>query len=138
MPRFVRNKQVEDDFRGSMEFIEKDWPLYTEKLLLDVREIIAERMNKNLISRAELAKTLKCSRSYVTQLLDGSANIRLGTLIKVLFSLGIKPHITYEYQDIEIFKSFKKGKNLELSFKESVTTKMIVENKISQKEYEPA
>ncbi len=138
MPQFIKNKQIEDEFNDSMEFIEKDWSLYTEKLLLDIREIIAERMNQKIISRAELAKTLGCSRSYVTQVLDGSANIRLGTLVKILFSLGIKPYIKYEYQDFEIYKNFEKGKNLKLNFKESIITTIIVENKVSQKEYEPA
>lgn len=139
MQRFVKNKKIEDEFNESIEYSEKDWSLYTEKMLLDVREIIAQRMNKGNISRADLAKILDCSRSYITQLLDGSANIRLGTLVKVLFSLGVKPSINYKYEDIETLKMFKKNAILEMNFKETTKiTTMVVENKINQQEYEPA
>lgn len=137
MAQFVKNQKIEDDFNQSIEFIEKDYPLYTEKLLLDFREVLSERINKSGISRAKLATMLGCSKSYITQLLDGTANIRLGTLVKVLFSLGVKPIINYEYEDIEALKFFKKNTVIEMEFKETSKT-ITLENKINQQEYERA
>jgi transcriptional regulator with XRE-family HTH domain len=139
MPRFVRNKKIEEEFKESIECGEKDWSLYTEKLLLDVREIIAQQMNKGNISRADLAKLLNCSRSYITQLLNGDTNIKIGTLVKVLFVLGVKPSINYTYENIEILKTFNKNTTVEMEFKESTkTTTTVIENKINQQDYEPA
>ena len=139
MQRFVRNKKIEDEFRESIESVEKDWSIYTEKLLLDVREIIAKQMKRLNFNRADLAKLLKCSRSYVTQLLNGNTNIRLNTLVKVLLSLGVKPNIQYSYEDVETLKKFNKNSTIEMSFKESTkTTIFTIESKVSQQEYEPA
>jgi transcriptional regulator with XRE-family HTH domain len=138
MPRFVRNSKVENEFRESIECGEKDWSLYTEKLLLDVREIIAQQMNKGNVSRADLAKLLNCSRSYITQLLNGDTNIKLGTLVKVLFALGVKPSIKYAYENIDSLEIFNKNITFEMDFKESTnTTLMVIENKTRHQEYEP-
>jgi transcriptional regulator with XRE-family HTH domain len=137
MQSFVRNKKIEDEFKESIECGEKDWSLYTEKLLLDVREIIAQQMKRENISRADFAKLLNCSKSYITQLLNGDTNIKLGTLVKVLFALGVKPSINYTYENIEILK-INKNTTVEMEFKESTKTTTVIENKINQQDYEPA
>lgn len=139
MARFVRNNKIENEFKESIECGEKNWSLYTEKLLLDVREIIAQQMKKGGINRADLAKLLNCSRSYVSQLLNGDTNIKLGTLVKVLFVLGVKPSINYTYENIEIMKMFEKSTVLEMDFKGATNiTSIKIENKIDQREYKAA
>ena len=139
MQRYIQNKKIEDEFKESIECGEKDWSLYTEKLLLDIREIIAQQMNKSNINRADLAKLLNCSRSYVTQLLNGDTNIKLGTLVKVLFVLGVKPSFNYTYENIEILKMFEKNTVLEMDFKGATKiTSIKIESKIDQKEYKSA
>lgn len=61
-----------------------------EKLILDVTEIIAGLMEKGNISRVELARRIDRHKTYVTRLLDGTANMTLRTVSDVLFALDSK------------------------------------------------
>ncbi|MHB1051341.1 MAG: helix-turn-helix domain-containing protein [Bacteroidota bacterium] len=107
MNRFVRNKQIEDEFNKSLKEIECDPELYAEKILLDFREVIAEKMNESGLNRVDLAKKLNCSKPYITQLLNGNTDVRLGTFIKILFSLGVKPIFKYEYKDGQKYNEYQ-------------------------------
>ena len=49
---------------------------------------IVEYMERNGISKADLARRIGKSRSYVTQVLSGSTNISLGSLGKILHALN--------------------------------------------------
>ena len=60
-----------------------------EALILEVTEAIWELMEKHGRSKAELAKALGTSKSNITQLLDGSRNMTLGTLSDLAFALGL-------------------------------------------------
>lgn len=59
-----------------------------ERLILEVTEQICELMDEKEITRSKLAEMLGTSKGYVSQLLDGSANMTLRTLSDVLLSLG--------------------------------------------------
>jgi transcriptional regulator with XRE-family HTH domain len=59
-----------------------------ERLILDVTELISRRMEEHGVSRAELAKRLGRSKGYITQLLDGRANMTLRTVSDVMLALG--------------------------------------------------
>ena len=59
-----------------------------EKTILEVTELICELMDEQGISRTELAKKLGYTKGYISQLLDGTANMTLRTLSDVLFALG--------------------------------------------------
>ena len=50
-------------------------------------------MEKQKVSRAELARRLQTSRAYVTKLLGGNANFTLQTMAKVAMALGGKVHV---------------------------------------------
>lgn len=60
-----------------------------EYLILQVTERICELMEEQGLSRAELAKRLGTSKGYISQLLDGSANITLRKLADVMAALGL-------------------------------------------------
>lgn len=139
MARFIRNKQIQDEFNQALETIDKDWSLNLERQLLDVRERIAQQMEKRNINRADLAKLLNSSRSYVTQLLSGNENIRLSTLFKVSFALGLKPLIQFRDEEDEILYIFShseihQGRMRESSHSETVT----FQEKFLKGEYERA
>jgi transcriptional regulator with XRE-family HTH domain len=59
-----------------------------ERLILGLAEVICAVMEEQGVSKADLAARLGKSRAYVTQLLDGRANMTLRTLSDVFLALG--------------------------------------------------
>jgi len=62
--------------------------LATESLVLEATETVIELMQDQNVTKAELARRLGRSRAFVTQLLDGRANMTLKTLAEVAQALG--------------------------------------------------
>lgn len=65
---------------------------HQERSIFETTNLICELMDKLGVSRAELAKRLKCTKGYVTQLLDGSTNMTLRTVSDVFVALGREFH----------------------------------------------
>jgi len=59
-----------------------------ELLILDVTSRICQLMEDQNISRSELAKRLGTTKGYITQLLDGRANMTLRKIADVFTALG--------------------------------------------------
>lgn len=59
-----------------------------ERAIMEVTELICGLMAEQGVSRADLAGRLGKSRAFVTQLLDGTANMTLRTLSDLLTALG--------------------------------------------------
>lgn len=59
-----------------------------EQLIFDATELISRAMNERNVSRAELARKLGKSKSYVTQTLRGKTNLTLRTLSDFADALG--------------------------------------------------
>jgi len=72
---------------------------FEEYALLQAQEIIAEQMEKNEVSKAELARRMNVSKAYVTKLLSSGRNLTLRTLARVLFHMGSE--ISFQTQAIE-------------------------------------
>ncbi len=58
-----------------------------EKVILDITELIAELMEKRNIKKTTLAEKLQKSKGYITQLLDGRANMTLRTVADIMWAL---------------------------------------------------
>ncbi len=58
-----------------------------ERLILEVTELICQVMEEGRVKKSDLAKRLGKSKGYVTQLLDGRANMTLRTLADVFWAL---------------------------------------------------
>ncbi len=58
-----------------------------ERLLLEVNELLVERMQTLGLRKTDLANRLGVSRAFVTKLLEGNENITLKTLVKVTNAL---------------------------------------------------
>jgi antitoxin component HigA of HigAB toxin-antitoxin module len=58
-----------------------------EKLILEVTNHIAELMEKYKVRKSDLAQRLGKSKGYVTQLLNGNANMTLRTISDVFWAL---------------------------------------------------
>ncbi len=59
-----------------------------ERVILETTELISQLMDDKQVSKAELAMRLGKSKAYVTQLLDGRANMTLRTISDVMWALG--------------------------------------------------
>jgi len=59
-----------------------------ERLILEVTELIERLMKQQGVSKARLAEKLGTTKGYITQLLDGRANMTLRTISDVVFALG--------------------------------------------------
>ena len=64
-----------------------------EGLLVDACEEIWHVMNKQGVTKAELAKRIGCSRAHVTMVLNGTRNMTLRTLADLAGALGYQPKI---------------------------------------------
>jgi hypothetical protein len=65
---------------------------HQERSIFETTNLICELMDSLGVTRAELAKRLKCTKGYVTQLLDGSTNMTLRTVSDVFVALGRQFH----------------------------------------------
>ena len=61
--------------------------LSIEALVAEASELIAKLMIEQKVSKADLARRLKKSRAWVTQLLSGKANMTVRTLAEVVYTL---------------------------------------------------
>lgn len=59
-----------------------------DRTILAVTELICELMIKQDITRVGLAQKLGKSKGYVSQILDGSANMTISTVSNILTELG--------------------------------------------------
>lgn len=65
-----------------------------EDLIFNVTEDLQIALENRGISRAELARRLGKSKSFVSQVLSGARNMTLGSFSDICFALGIEPKVT--------------------------------------------
>ncbi|MCL4840545.1 MAG: helix-turn-helix transcriptional regulator [Bryobacteraceae bacterium] len=65
-----------------------------EGAVLQSAELIATLMEEQGLTKADLARRLGKSRSWVTQLLGGGRNVTVRTLAEVLYALGAELQLT--------------------------------------------
>jgi transcriptional regulator with XRE-family HTH domain len=65
-----------------------------ETLIADATELICEVMEKDGVTRHELAKRLGKSKGFISQILTGERNMTLRTLADVMFALGHRFELT--------------------------------------------
>ena len=68
--------------------------LSQEDLILDFTETICDLLEKEKISRKELADLLGKSKGFVSQLLNGGRNLTLRTVADILHVLGYRASLT--------------------------------------------
>ena len=71
-----------------------------ERLVLIATNAIIEAMQKQTITRAQLADRLGTSRAHITQLLSGSRNMTLRTLADITWALGKRVGVQLEALDL--------------------------------------
>jgi len=68
--------------------------LAQEELILEVTEVICGLLEREKISRKELADRLGKTKGFVSQLLNGGRNLTLRTVADILHVLGYKVTLT--------------------------------------------
>ncbi|MCG7531408.1 helix-turn-helix domain-containing protein [Psychrobium sp. MM17-31] len=76
-----------------------------EDLVFNVTEDLLLILEDLSISKAELARRLGKSKSYVTQILSGSRNMTLGSFSDICFVLGFKPEVRVPVAPAKLEKS---------------------------------
>jgi transcriptional regulator with XRE-family HTH domain len=75
-------------FRGILAAARKSPEFWHEIAVEDFTEEVVDAMERQGVTRAELARRLGTSQAYVTKLLSGNANFTLKTMVKVALCLG--------------------------------------------------
>lgn len=65
-----------------MRLLQQEW------LILEVTELVGNVMEEKGVRKKDLAEELGRSKGYITQLLDGRANMTLRTISDVMWALG--------------------------------------------------
>ena len=91
-----------------------------DALKVELCEQIYLIMEREGVTKAELARRLETSRAYITKLLQGSANLTLESLVKVARALECKLSVMLRARGGEEFSSIWDAKNVTPSINESV------------------
>lgn len=86
----MKRKRIDDsskEFRREVE---------AEALVMSATDGICEMLEKNGMSRADLAREIGRTRGYVTQLLSGERNMTLHTLSDLAFACNARVALTWE------------------------------------------
>lgn len=83
-----------------------------EDLIMQVTETLCELLEKEKVSRKELADRLGKSKGFVSQLLNGGRNLTLRTVADILHVLGYKVSLTPQKlrQEVNVNESQTKFK----------------------------
>ena len=94
---------LDDFFYGNTENLSRrDQMLVArEDLIYNVTEDILVEMEKAGVSKSELASDLSKSKSFITQVLNGSRNMTLGTLSNICFALNLNVEISVREKQVE-------------------------------------
>ncbi|MEC6831250.1 helix-turn-helix domain-containing protein [Photobacterium toruni] len=76
-----------------------------EDLVFNVTEDLLVMLDELNISKTELARRLGKSKSYISQILNGSRNMTLGSFSDICFALNFKPEIKIPVKPVEQVKS---------------------------------
>lgn len=68
---------------------------WTSKIQLDLYNQLDEYMRVNNLNRSELAKQLKVTKGYISQVLNGDFNHRISKLVELSLAINKIPYITF-------------------------------------------
>ena len=94
-------------FRDMLRRLHESGHLFTESAKQEVAENIFLAMQREDVSRADLARRLGKSRAYVTQILQGGVNFTIESLVRIAIVLNceldlrLNPRTMVEYWNLE-------------------------------------
>jgi plasmid maintenance system antidote protein VapI len=95
-------RETIDSFHRMVDEARQSPDYWVEVPIIEFTQEVSGLMEKQGVSRAELARRLGSSRAYVTKLLDGNANFTLYTMTKVAMALGAAVHVHLAPQSADV------------------------------------
>lgn len=89
----LKERETIERFNQMAAEARKSVGYWVEMPIVEFTEDIFLLMEKQGVSKAELARRLGTSRAYVTKLLGGDANFTLQTMTRVAMALGAAVHV---------------------------------------------
>jgi transcriptional regulator with XRE-family HTH domain len=85
-------------FQALFDEAKKSPAYWVERAELEFTEELERRMEREGVSRAELARRIGCSPAYITKILRGSTNFTLESMARIAFALGceLRTHLQPE------------------------------------------
>jgi plasmid maintenance system antidote protein VapI len=93
-----------------MASFESDASALSDLLKMQVTEQILEIMREKNISRTDLARSLGCSKAFVTKLFSGTANVTIETMARMALAVDSEVHIQVSTRKATRASSAKKRK----------------------------
>lgn len=119
MPKYIKNSHLRTEYTERInDKLINNWEFSLKLFKMELTEKILSEMEKRNLNRSDLANVLGTSRAYISQLINGKNNLRLNTLFKLCFDLGIVPQISLNSrEDLNFEKSqeYKKTKDLKIN-----------------------
>jgi hydroxymethylpyrimidine pyrophosphatase-like HAD family hydrolase len=66
------------------------------QMMLEISEKIKKEMEAEQVGFNELVKHMRTSPAHLTHILNGNANLTIGSLARVCTALNIEPHIVFK------------------------------------------
>ncbi|MBP6671684.1 MAG: helix-turn-helix transcriptional regulator [Bacteroidetes bacterium] len=81
----MKNEKVDPKewFAGLLDKYKDDSEYIAEGVLVDITEQILDQVNRQNLSRSQLAQKLNCSNAYISKLLNGSENMTLKKIVQI-------------------------------------------------------
>ena len=86
-------------FKQLFEAAERRPEYWEEGAILDFTEALYDAMQRQGVTRAELARRLGTSQAYITRVLSGNANFTLKTMTKLAHALGMQLDVGLSAQE---------------------------------------
>jgi transcriptional regulator with XRE-family HTH domain len=98
-----RFKKLQDKYQNDLESI-------TEGVLLNINEQIVRLLERNRVTRSELAEKLGVSNAYITKLLNGNENLTIKQLVRLAVALGCTIDVTVlpKRHSLDLFPTMKR------------------------------
>ena len=104
--------QVKSWFTDKIDKYADDAEFLTEEAILDFTEKLVAKMRELQVSRAELARRLDVSKTFVTRLLNGNPNMTIKTMVSISNVLGCRLNLDIynkEYRVVTLDAPDNKG-----------------------------
>ena len=107
-------------FKSYLEKYGRDPEFQAERLIIDLTEQIAKRLEDGSLTRSELAKRLKCSNAYITKLMRGEQNLTIRTIVQIANALDCTLDFSFVAKGSVTFDAFLVKKTEYDDFHDSV------------------
>lgn len=107
-------------FSKLLEKYKNDPEYQAERLIIDLTEQIARRLEEGSLTRSELAKRLDCSNSYITKLMRGEQNLTIRKIFQIANALGCTLDLSIIPQESKVIGAFTIKKTEDANFNGTV------------------